>query len=195
MRRELRINGLRGYHRGVNTRQKLFAHHYVANKFNATQAAISAGYSERTAYSQGQRLLKHVEVDAEIKAAIRSALSETDRMTYEWLVDVDRIQKADLRKVLTWDGSSIRLKSSEELDDDTAYAISEIKETVNEHGGTLTVKLESKTRALELKGKFLAILNDNPPEPQDNQEQLSRDERRERLAALLNKSRERNSDS
>lgn len=29
---------------------------------NATQAAIEAGYSERTAYSQGQRLLKNVEV-------------------------------------------------------------------------------------------------------------------------------------
>ena len=29
---------------------------------NATQAAIEAGYSERTEYSQGQRLLKNVEV-------------------------------------------------------------------------------------------------------------------------------------
>lgn len=29
---------------------------------NATQAAIRAGYSEKTAYSQGQRLLKNVEV-------------------------------------------------------------------------------------------------------------------------------------
>lgn len=29
---------------------------------NATQAAIAAGYSEKTAYSQGSRLLKNVEV-------------------------------------------------------------------------------------------------------------------------------------
>jgi phage terminase small subunit len=34
----------------------------MANGMNATQAAISAKYSKKTAYSQGQRLLKHVEV-------------------------------------------------------------------------------------------------------------------------------------
>ena len=33
---------------------------------NATQAAIRAGYSEQTAYAQGSRLLKHVEVAAAI---------------------------------------------------------------------------------------------------------------------------------
>lgn len=33
---------------------------------NATQAAIRAGYSPDTAYSQGQRLLKHVEVSQAI---------------------------------------------------------------------------------------------------------------------------------
>lgn len=34
----------------------------------ARQAAIRAGYSKKTAYSQGQRLLKNVEAAAAIKA-------------------------------------------------------------------------------------------------------------------------------
>ncbi len=35
----------------------------------ATQAAIRAGYSAKTAYSQGERLLRHVEVASAIQAA------------------------------------------------------------------------------------------------------------------------------
>ncbi len=44
----------------LNENQKLFCHEYLKD-FNATQAATRAGYSAKTAYSQGQRLLKHVE--------------------------------------------------------------------------------------------------------------------------------------
>lgn len=51
----------------MNQKQTKFAHAYVANAGNATQAAIEAGYSEKTAYSQGGRLLNHVEVAAMIR--------------------------------------------------------------------------------------------------------------------------------
>ena len=40
----------------------IFVTEYLKNGNNATQAAISAGYSEKTASSQGSRLLKSVEV-------------------------------------------------------------------------------------------------------------------------------------
>lgn len=46
----------------LTMKQKAFADEYVKNGGNATQAAISAGYSAKTAYSQGQRLLKKVDV-------------------------------------------------------------------------------------------------------------------------------------
>ncbi len=45
----------------MNERQRRFAEYYAADP-NATAAAIAAGYSRRTAHSQGQRLLKNVEV-------------------------------------------------------------------------------------------------------------------------------------
>lgn len=40
----------------------IFVTEYLKNGNNATQAAIAAGYSEKTASSQGSRLLKSVEV-------------------------------------------------------------------------------------------------------------------------------------
>lgn len=47
-------------------KQQMFIDEYLVD-LNATQAAIRAGYSEKTAYSQGQRLLKNVEVHARIE--------------------------------------------------------------------------------------------------------------------------------
>jgi len=43
-----------------------FVEEYCSNGFNATQAAIKAGYSKATAASQGQRLLKNVEISSQI---------------------------------------------------------------------------------------------------------------------------------
>ena len=45
----------------LNEKQKKFVQEWLIDR-NATQAAIRAGYSEKTAYSQGQRLLKKVEI-------------------------------------------------------------------------------------------------------------------------------------
>ena len=50
----------------LNEKQQRFADEYLID-LNATRAAIRAGYSEKTAYSQGERLLRHVEVKAYIK--------------------------------------------------------------------------------------------------------------------------------
>lgn len=54
-----------------------FAREYLID-LNATQAAIRSGYSEATAYSQGQRLLKHVEVAAAIQSAMNDRAERTE---------------------------------------------------------------------------------------------------------------------
>ena len=46
-------------------KQKMFIKEYIVD-FNATQAAIRSGYSKKTAYSQGDRLLKNVGVKQEL---------------------------------------------------------------------------------------------------------------------------------
>lgn len=51
---------------GLTPRREQFAKEYVKNGGNASDAAKKAGYSEKTAYSSGQRLLKNVEVSAYI---------------------------------------------------------------------------------------------------------------------------------
>jgi len=64
---------------GLTPKQARFAEEYLVD-CNATQAAIRAGYSARTARSQGQRLLTNVDVAAaivEVQAARRNRLEVT----------------------------------------------------------------------------------------------------------------------
>lgn len=53
----------------MTKQQHLFCIYY-ARSMNATKSAILAGYSEKTAYSQGSRLLKNVEIKECIKQEI-----------------------------------------------------------------------------------------------------------------------------
>jgi len=52
----------------MNAKQERFCVEYIADP-NASAAARRAGYSERTAYAQGNRLLKDPEVSKRIQAA------------------------------------------------------------------------------------------------------------------------------
>ena len=71
--------------RQMNPRQQAFATQYLQDN-NATQAATRAGYSKKTAYSQGQRLLKNVEVAAFIKAQQTEATEQVE-LSQKYVLD------------------------------------------------------------------------------------------------------------
>ena len=52
----------------LSPKQQAFVEAYCHNGFNATQAAITAGYSAKTARSQGQRLLTKDDIMPSIEA-------------------------------------------------------------------------------------------------------------------------------
>ena len=65
------------------SKREIFALEY-AKDCNATQAAIRAGYSPRTAYSQGQRLLKKDEVKEKLTAKMKNLEEERGRIQDFW---------------------------------------------------------------------------------------------------------------
>lgn len=81
----------------MTARQKRFCEEFIKTG-NATQSAKDAGYSEKTAYSTGQRMLKNVEVQSYIH-------SLQDEIKNNNILDAIQMQE-----VLT----SIILKESEE---------------------------------------------------------------------------------
>ena len=84
----------------LNEKQKAFCEYY-ASTFNATESAKKAGYSERTAYSIGQRLLKYVEVQKYL--AELSNKAKTSRI-------------ADITEILEFFSETMRNKSLQAKD-------------------------------------------------------------------------------
>lgn len=174
---------------GLTDQRILFCHNYIKYKFNGTQAAIKSGYTKRSASQTAAELLTIGKVKEYIEKLIREQLSEIDKMTLEWLQDVSKIQDADIRNIIQWGkAGKLKIKASKDLETDQAYAISEISEIINAKGErTLKVKLESKTKALELKGKYLSLLGDNNVPVKSQKDTETIEEKKERLAYLLKK--------
>jgi len=147
-------------------KMELFAHAYLANGQNATQAAIHAGYSRKTAYESGSRLLKHPRVQAIISTAHNERITHLTCTSERILQELSRLAFVDPRKFYNADGT---LKPIPELDDDTASAIAGFdhdtlyqyfgKGQRKEIGKTSKIKLTQRTQALELLGKYRKLFD------------------------------------
>lgn len=107
----------------LSAKQARFVEEYLLD-LNATQAAIRAGYSAKTAKQQGARLLTHVDVQAAIAAAKAARSQRTEITQDRVLAELAKIGFADIRKVLTDDGG---LRNPASMDDETAGAVASIE--------------------------------------------------------------------
>lgn len=138
----------------LTPKQHRFVEEFLID-LNATQAAIRAGYSEKTAQQQGARLLSNVVV-AEAVAEGQRALRDKSGVTAERVIlELARIGFADIRKAVRWDDAVVPVPSHE-IDDDTAAAIAEVSLTASGP----KVKLFDKRAALVDLGKHLGLFTD-----------------------------------
>lgn len=150
----------------LTDKQRRFCEEYVAD-LNATQAAVRAGYSVKTANEQGARLLANVSVSAEIARLQRERAARTEVTADRVLTELARVAFGDPRRMFAADGT---LKPPAEWDDDTAAAVAGL-DTEEEHTtgtdgktstATRTKKLKrlDKLKALELIGRHLGMFAD-----------------------------------
>lgn len=79
----------------LTDKQQRFCEEYLVD-LNATQAAIRAGYKQKTAYSQGQRLLKNVEIQQHM-AELMNKRSERTGINADFVVEeLYKVAKADV---------------------------------------------------------------------------------------------------
>ena len=85
----------------LTPKQAAFVAEYLID-LNATQAATRAGYSAKTAYAAGERLLKHVEVAAAIKAAMVARSERTEIKADRVITEAWSILTADPREFMEY---------------------------------------------------------------------------------------------
>lgn len=163
----------------LNERQQRFVEEYLID-LNATQAAIRSGYSQKTAYSMGQRLLKHVEVQRQIQERKQDRVERTEitqDMVLKELASIAFSNAADYASVIEKqamvdvegvmlpmhdaEGNPVMYRTvepvlTEELTDEQKKALSVIKKGKD----GFEIKPYDKVRALELLGKHLGMFTD-----------------------------------
>lgn len=143
----------------LTAQQQRFVDEYLID-LNATQAAIRAGYSAKTAQEQSARLLSNVMVQDSVSKAVDRRSKETGITQKRVLVELARVAFGDIRKVMSWGEDGVTLKESSELSDDDAAIVSEVSETITEKGSNLKLKTHDKLRALEMVGRHLGMFKD-----------------------------------
>lgn len=139
----------------LTEKQKRFVAEYLID-LNATQAAIRAGYSEKTAYSMGQRLLKNVEIQQAIAEAMQKRADRTEITQDRVLKELAALGFYDIADYAAVDGGHAVLKATADIPKEKRAAIVSIKEGQ----GGLEVKLADKLRALEMIGKHLGMFTE-----------------------------------
>jgi phage terminase small subunit len=134
-----------------------FVEEYLVD-LNATQAAIRAGYSEKTARSQGQRLLTKVDIQAAIQIAEQERSERTEIDQDRVLREQARIGFSDIRQLFDERGN---LKPIQALPDDVAAAISSIevvaKNTGKDSEGNPRVEYVYRIRLWDKRGALSDI--------------------------------------
>lgn len=124
----------------MNNRQQLFCEEYLKD-LNATKAAIRAGYSEKTAYSQGQRLLKNVEIKNRLQE-IREKIQDENIATIK-----------DIEEFLS-------LSLNGEMEEEVISVVAEIKGSSKVVKTKKQISLRDRIKAAELLGKRYGLWTD-----------------------------------
>ncbi len=152
----------------MTPKQEEFVRQFLID-LNATQAAIRAGYSVKTANEQGARLLANVSVQRAISGAMDRRAKRTEITAERVLQEFAKIAFFDPRGLFNEDGSP---KSVTELDDDAAASVAgldvvELYDDGEKLGQVKKIKLADKLGALTQIGRHLGMFNDKLQVTQD----------------------------
>src|SRR4051812_16090454 len=143
----------------LNDRQARFVAEYLVD-LNATQAAVRAGYSARSARTQAADLLTNPNIEAAVAEAQAERSRRTEVTADRVVLELARVAFGDPRRVMSWGPGGVKLRPSAALADEEAAIVAEVGETTTKEGGSLRVKTVDKLGALRLLGQHLGMFGE-----------------------------------
>lgn len=142
----------------LTEKQQRFVDEYLID-LNATQAAIRAGYSAKTADVQGSRMLGNVKVQQAISEAMAERSKRTGVNQDRVVLELAKIAFVKMPDLVDSEG---RIRDDATDDDIACIESIKYKSSESETGSSVEreVKISPKLKALELLGKHLGMWND-----------------------------------
>jgi phage terminase small subunit len=139
-------------------RQQRFVEEYLVD-LNATQAALRAGYSPRTARSQASRMLTCVNVQAALAAAQRAYTHRVHLTQDAVLAEIALLQRSDVTHYHIDDHGNVAL--APQAPPDAMRAVSSLKKKITHTDAGVTyettITLWSKPAAVKMAGEHLGL--------------------------------------
>lgn len=131
---------------------------------NATQAAIRAGYSAKTAYSIGEELLRKPEIAAAVAEKTQAQLEKADLTAERVLEEIRRLSFSDLRDLFDEAGNLRPIHTLTKEQSACIASLEVVKKNLTAGDGQMdtVVKLKvwDKTKSLEMLAKHFALLTE-----------------------------------
>lgn len=142
----------------LTEKQKRFVDEYLVD-LNATQAAIRAGYSVKTANEQGSQLLAKLSIQQSIAEQMAERSKRTGINQDRVVLEIAKIALVKMTDIVDSQG---RIKLNASPDDLACIESVKYKESESDTGSSVEreVRIASKLKALELLGKHLGMWND-----------------------------------
>lgn len=147
----------------LTPKQQRFADEYIID-LNATQAAIRAGYSVKTAREQACVLLTNLNIQAAVQKALKKRAERTQITADRVLEELAKIAFSNIVDYVSFNGSTVTLGDSEQIEREKLAAI----ESVSEGKDGVKLKLHNKLTALNALSQHLGI--DKPDTSSDEGE-------------------------
>lgn len=129
----------------MTPKQELFVKEYLKD-LNATQAAIRAGYSEKTARVQASDLLTKLDIQEAIQTARQRVATKLD-ITHEKICEeLALIGFSDMGDFVEFGPTGVKIKNAQGKN---TRCLAEVSETTTKEGGSIKFKLHSKVEALK----------------------------------------------
>jgi len=138
--------------------QRVFVQEYLKD-LNATQAAIRAGYSKKTAHVQGPRLLGNVSVSEAIYKAQERRAKRTEITQDRVLKELAMVGFADLKHYVSIDPKTgiVTVKDFKDIKNNETRVLKSIKQTRGTRKGKTGDTLMFDKRQIELNDKMAAL--------------------------------------
>lgn len=136
----------------ANEKHERFCQEYLID-LNATQAAIRAGYSEKSARTTAARMLANDNIASRVQELFGEREKRTGVTADRVVEELERLAFSDLRDAVEWGSSGVTLKESTELSRDAAAFVA----SVSEGKDGVTIKTHNKIAALKLLGEHLGL--------------------------------------
>jgi phage terminase small subunit len=140
----------------LTDKQKRFCEEYIID-LNATQAAIRAGYSKKTAYSIGVENLRKPEIQVEIQRLMDERSRRTEITADQVVKELALLAFSKIDDYVAWDQKGVTIKPLSEMPAEKAACISEVSKTVKAKSINFRIRIRDKLKALELMGKHLGM--------------------------------------